>query len=632
MAALDYNYLAQDDTKSPQDYITGWQQVQKNALDIQNQQAQVEQGKALQQSIDPQTGQFDQVKYNQLLAANPRAARGALQAAQGGVTLDTNTYDLHNKRLTGAMGAMGQLIADNPDGVPADAMHAAIERQRAQGNLTDQEAQQEHAQVSGNPRANTQLILQGLGHGLTVQQQLDAAKPPVSVVNVGGQIVPVQRSGQGASSPTPSIGQGSGSVATTLTPGEYMGGGYHYQATQADVDAGRATRVGQDIFMPGPTVNQRTGVPVPPGLQTGGGGPGVVNSDGTPASPKSPPRLLNVPGSAPAPPAPPGGAAAAPATSGNVGFGAAIGGSTPAPAASPALPTPPVPPTLGPRSDLGGGVQVASVNALAPDVGTASPPSPAVAGDVNAILAGIRNRQGTPSTGTQTAFNTIATGPGTEEALGYKTSADKLAADNVAAANFQNTQFPYVQALKNYGEGTKTGPTSDFWNQVAGTIRTPLAKLGLNIGTLDDNTQRQDALGKWLANIQSGNPVSAKSDAELAQVLKGSASTHINETTGADMVKAGLALQRMNVAATREWNTNPALQRQFGTYLNYLGNYNATTDPRAFAIDTYNPDQISRLRAQLKSGSEADAQRFEASLALARRNGMISGAGSQAMP
>ena len=247
-------------------------------------------------------------------------------------------------------------------------------------------------------------------------------------------------------------------------------------------------------------------------------------------------------------------------------------------------------------------------------------------------MGGMNRARGAPSTGTQTAFNTVAVGPGTEEAQSYKTSADKLASDSVAAANFQNTQFPYVQALANYGEGTKTGPTTDFWNQVAGTIRTPLAKLGMNITTLDDNTQRADALGKWLANIQTNNPVSAKSDAELAQVLKGSASTHINETTGADMVKAGLALQRMNVAATREWQSNPAAQQQYGTYLRFLSAYNQSTDPRAFGVDMLNPAQKQRLADQIKNGSEADAQRFEATLALARRNGMIGGAGSQAMP
>jgi hypothetical protein len=268
-----------------------------------------------------------------------------------------------------------------------------------------------------------------------------------------------------------------------------------------------------------------------------------------------------------------------------------------------------------------------------PVTGPPGAPSPLVSGDVAAIQEGMAQARATPRPGgTQTAYNTMSVGPGMEEREGYKASADKLAADRLEAAEFQNTQFPYVQALKNYGEGTKTGPTTEFWNQVAGTIRTPLAKLGMNIGALSDTTERVDALGKWLANIQSGSPISAKSDAMLAQTLKGSASTHINEVAGEDQVKAGLMLKRMKMTATNEWINNPDVRQQHGTYLNFLVNFNNTIDPRAYGVDMYNPAQIARLRASLQSGSEEDAKRFQNTLDMARRNGMISGAGSRAVP
>jgi hypothetical protein len=247
--ATNYDFLSRDDVRPMSDMISKWQGVQKNALDIQNQQAQVEQGKALQAAIDPATGQFDQAKYNQLLATNPAAARGALQAAQGGVTLDTGTYNLHNARLTGAMGAMGQLIADNPDGVPADAMHAAIERQRTQGNLTDQEAQQEHAQVSSNPRANTQLLLQGMGHGLTVQQQLDAAKPPTQTVNVPQGVIPVTAQPQISSRPGGGLATGTGGVAAGVPPGETQE--YAFQPVDAN---GKPTGTPYKVTAPKGTV------------------------------------------------------------------------------------------------------------------------------------------------------------------------------------------------------------------------------------------------------------------------------------------------------------------------------------------------------------------------------------------
>jgi hypothetical protein len=210
----------------------------------------------------------------------------------------------------------------------------------------------------------------------------------------------------------------------------------------------------------------------------------------------------------------------------------------------------------------------------------------------------------TPAPGTQTAA-AFSFGPSKEEAATIDASAAKLAADDLAATNYQSNQFPYVQALKAYGEGTTTGPGADFYNLVGGAIRTPLAKLGINVGPLSSATERADTLGKWLAALQSGNPLSGKSDAELAQVLKGSASTHINEVAGEDMVKAGQTLLRMNVAANREWHQlSPQDQAQYGTYLGFLRNFNQTIDRFSVVCSTI---VRRRLLAQLTSGGEASA-------------------------
>lgn len=67
----------------------------------------------------------------------------------------------------------------------------------------------------------------------------------------------------------------------------------------------------------------------------------------------------------------------------------------------------------GPRADIGGGVPVASTNALAPNLGAPSAPSPAVYGDVNAMLAGMQ-RGATPTTGTATAGPAATTYFGTQ--------------------------------------------------------------------------------------------------------------------------------------------------------------------------------------------------------------------------
>jgi hypothetical protein len=623
---------------------------------IREKQAQEAWGNILQQSTD-ESGNVDYPKAQGLAArAGPVVQMKMMESLK-------DTSALRNQQIANAAGTSA-LIASHAIPVARDgsdaSVNAAFDSLAAHGVPADQVAKERARWLAMSvPDRQAEAERVGLQH----LDQLHQIIGQTTSENVGGQIV-----SKTVTQPRPGGGpggivQGPGSITTTASPDTVITmADIVYPATAQDVKDGRARAVGADVRVSGADRVTRFGLGglLPPGARevpgTGGGRPGsgVVGADGKPVGPNNQPRLLVVPGTggAAAPtPAPTGGATAPSPGAPGAGFGAAVQGAPGAPApamappppppapavvAPPAVPPPPPPslPPNMPRAALEGGVQVASNALSAPTVGAAGPPSPLVPGDVGAIIAGMdRARAGGPSAGTQTAYNTISLGPGTEEAQGYKTSAEKLAADDLAATNFQSAQFPYVQALKNYGQGTKTGPTTEFWNQVAGTIRTPLAKLGINVGALSDTTERVDTLGKWLAAIQSSNPVSAKSDAELAQVLKGSASTHINEVAGEDMVKAGLALQRMNVAANREWHSlSPQDQAQHGTYLGFLRDYNTKIDPRAFSLDMLNDTQKANLRTQLKNGSEEDAARFNATLALARRNGLIGGAGSQAMP
>jgi hypothetical protein len=157
-------------------------------------QAQADQaaGQAFQQSIDPVTGQPNQAALMRGLAASPTAALAAQASAQRGQTLDTNTYDLHSKRLGGAMQSMAQLLADNPNGVPQAAAFAAIDNARKQGLVTDEEVPQLRSAFGADPHANTAAIVQGMTHNLTTQQALDAARPPSTLKDAGGYAVPIR--------------------------------------------------------------------------------------------------------------------------------------------------------------------------------------------------------------------------------------------------------------------------------------------------------------------------------------------------------------------------------------------------------------------------------------------------------
>ena len=148
-------------------------------------QAKQAAGNAFLQSIDPATGQPNQAQLLRNLQANPTSALAAQSSAQSGQTLDQETYDLHNKRLTGMMNAGGQLIADNPTGVPADAMHATIDHRLQIGLITPEIAQQLHAQVSSDPVKNTQFLLQGMTSNLSAQSALEAVRPSTGTINTG---------------------------------------------------------------------------------------------------------------------------------------------------------------------------------------------------------------------------------------------------------------------------------------------------------------------------------------------------------------------------------------------------------------------------------------------------------------
>lgn len=210
--------IAHPNVVNPLAAMTGAAQAANTIYGLREKQAQQAAGEAFLNSIDPTTGQPNQALLMRNLASNPATAMAALESAQRGQNLDTTTYDLHSKRLDAVMSGGGQLIADNPSGVPAASLRAYLDQQHQLGNLTDQEYASANGQVSDDPRANSQFVLRGIGHGLAAKTALDAAKPAPTVQNVGSQLVTVQPSGQSASSPTPSVQQGTGGVGLGMSP------------------------------------------------------------------------------------------------------------------------------------------------------------------------------------------------------------------------------------------------------------------------------------------------------------------------------------------------------------------------------------------------------------------------------
>ena len=165
--------------------ITAGNQAANTEFEARAWQAKQAAGNAFLQSIDPNTGQPNQAQLLRNLAANPATAMAAQPSAQAGQTLDQETYDLHNKRFTGMMSGMGQLIADNPNGVPADAANAFIDARLSSGLITPEMAAQARARVGADPVKNTQQILQGMTSNLSAQTALEAVRPGTGTINTG---------------------------------------------------------------------------------------------------------------------------------------------------------------------------------------------------------------------------------------------------------------------------------------------------------------------------------------------------------------------------------------------------------------------------------------------------------------
>lgn len=591
MADTDYNFLSADPVRPISQTISQWQGVQKNALEIQQQQAAVEQGKALQGAIDPQTGEFDQSKYMRTLAANPVAARGALQAAQGGLTLSTGAYDLHSKRLDAANSAMAQLIADNPGGVPGDAMHAAIERQRSLGNLTDQEAQAEHAQVNSDPKANTRLLLQGLGHGLAVKTQLDAVKPATETADVGGRIVTLQKNPQMSTTGGPSVQIGSGvttgpqpgPLATTTLPVDDQG--VIPQDANGNLTRKPVGRLHWDPFQvpvqqaPG---QPQGGQPVPAPAPQGPSFPPGYTGRGVPPPPN--PSLAN-----PANPAP-------------------------------ASPTP----ATGPRSDIPSGVQVASADPNympssvflgATTAAPATAPSDAVAGDVAAIRTGMANAAGTAPGGTQTAQlgPYLRAGPPS----GYTERQD----NDIKIATEAATAMP---ALRDNLTATETalkalqlshgfsGPTSGF----QANVQAFLEANGLSPG---DPTKMSDA--DWRQVAQKNLLRIAESQAGTRTNLGLETGLHANPnmdslTTNANehVLAYDIGRMRQRIAQTLEM---PSADGQ-GSAAEHVKNFTNDTDFRGFAWDVMPKSERDAIEKEV-AGNKAATARLDKALELANK-------------
>ena len=571
------NALAHPTVVNPLAAYQGALQTANSMYEVRQKQAQQAAGEAFLNSIDPATGQPNQALLMQNLKSNPATAMYAQESAQRGQNLDTTTYNLHNARLDSVMSGAGQLIADNPNGIPGEALRAYITQQRQLNNLSDQEAQAALSQISGDPRANTALVLRGIGHGLAAKTALDAAKPPTGTADVGGRVVTTQTNPQLGTSNAPTLTVGPG-----VTTGPPVGGTVNTKLPVDDQGVIPLDANGNPTRPPKRWDDFAVPVQKVPGMPTGGQ---PVPAPGSPAQPGSN-----------APPPPP------------------LGSTIRSPGAYP-----------GKRSDIPSSLQVASAdNSVVPsNLPPATPPSPAVAGDVAAIQGGMAGAQATPTTGTQTAqlgpYLRTAPPSGYTETLNNdikaRTDASMAAPDQRKNLQAGENAFEALRMAGNYtGAGTGTAAALYSWLQA----RAP--QWAIPQGEMTDTAWRQ-VLAKNLLRFAQESGLRMNTDLGMSEALKGTANADtILPNANREILINDIGNARQRLAQTL---LMPSPSGD-GAVVSHFQNYTSDTDPRAFAWDLRSADERQAIEDEVAKDKSGKAEkRLNKGLEDAYRLGLI---------
>ena len=112
----------------------------------------------------------------------------------------------------------------------------------------------------------------------------------------------------------------------------------------------------------------------------------------------------------------------------------------------------------------------------------------------------------------------------------------------------------------------------------------------------------------------------AHTDMQLATTASGSPNVHITDLAGVPLIKATIAMRRMEQAQILE-------NSKFGgpQYTDEAGKWAVRQDPRAYMLDMLPPEQVKQLQTTLKGPERA---RFNASLRAAIRSGVVTPPGT----
>jgi hypothetical protein len=196
-------------------------------------------------------------------------------------------------------------------------------------------------------------------------------------------------------------------------------------------------------------------------------------------------------------------------------------------------------------------------------------------------------------------------------------SAQAYQGDLIRAGNFKSDITPLTRALdlaKSLGPGGMAPGSKgrqEFESYVYGLMPSLVPP------SMQDKIKNYAELEKYLVNnaSQRAQNLGPHTNDGLAAATTGSPNVHINDLAGIDLIKAQIALRRMEHSQTLQ-----ATKAGPANYTAEKAKFSAGQDPQAYAIDMMEPEQIKKLQGTLKGPARA---RFNASLKAAIDSGVV---------
>lgn len=201
--------------------------------------------------------------------------------------------------------------------------------------------------------------------------------------------------------------------------------------------------------------------------------------------------------------------------------------------------------------------------------------------------------------------------------MGQK-SATQYAAEQQAAGGYGTRMFNLTKALTGL-QNADTGPGSETVNMAKSFLLSHGPDFLQHMGVDPNKIQAYDEANKYLIQyaMNQAGALGEGTDSKLATTLSGNANTHISNLAAQDVVRANMALERMNQAAVNSFGQTGLSPAKFS---GWKAQFASRVDPRVFAYDMLDE---GKQRAMYNSMNDAQRKQFTQQYNWATQNGFL---------